>query len=72
MVCHDPHPGEVARLIEPAWLRPHRSMPASQRRRDDRHPSFGVAAPERSRDLETAHCVLSPTKEDELADIGKG
>ena len=51
-------------MIEPAWLRPHRSMPASQRRRDDRHPSFGVAAPERIRDLETAHRVLSATKEE--------
>jgi transposase len=27
-VCHDPRPGGVvARLIEPAWLRPHSSMP---------------------------------------------
>ena len=51
-------------MIEPAWLRPHRSMPASQRRRDDRHPSFGVALPESPRDLETAHRVLSPTEED--------
>jgi hypothetical protein len=38
-------------------------MPASQRRRDDRHPSFGVAAPDRTRDLETAHRVLSPIEE---------
>ncbi|MFN2504472.1 MAG: hypothetical protein ABR540_09630 [Acidimicrobiales bacterium] len=56
-------------MIESAWLRPHRSMPPPlARRRDDRHPScFGVADPESSRDLETAHCVLTPTKEKSLA-----
>jgi hypothetical protein len=47
--------GEVANLIEPAWLRPHRSMLALSRRRDDRHPIDGVADPEAARDLETAH-----------------
>ena len=37
--------GEVAHLIEPAWLRPHHSMLATTRRRNDRHPVPGLPHP---------------------------